>query len=146
MNSIYVCHYQAADRFLEYKIGLKNKIFWKYSMEAHRNQPRNENEGYDFGTQLTDNKIVVFLSEATKAGFENWKEVYNMPIVAGGHWWDIDIAFSNGIIKKIHGCNGYPKTWNEMNLALKNLTGEENILLYNVSPNKWIKIYDGEDK
>jgi hypothetical protein len=43
------------------------------------------------------------------------------------------------------GSNAYPKTWNEMNLALKNLTREDDIL-GNVTANEWTKIYDGEDK
>jgi hypothetical protein len=148
MDIIYVCHFRAINRYIEYKIDLKNKIFWKYNMAEHNLERRNEtakNEGYDFAGNLTDDKITAFVSEANKNLFGSWKKIYTNPDVDGGHWWSIEITFKDRAVKQISGSNAYPKTWNGMNLALKHLTGEDDIL-GSIASNEWTRIYDGEDK
>jgi hypothetical protein len=127
MDVIYICHYHIFKPGLEYKIDLKNKTFWEYN-SITKGKQRHEtakNEGYDFVENLTNDKISAFLSNADKYGFENWKKEYINPNIDGGHQWLITITFHDGTVKIVQGNNQYPKTWNEMNLALKKLTGKD---------------------
>ncbi|MBS1559204.1 MAG: hypothetical protein JST69_10820 [Bacteroidetes bacterium] len=129
IDAIYVCHYHIFRPWLEYKIDLKNKSFWKYDagISAKERNGSTKNEGYDFVETFTDDKIVSFISDADKNGFVSWEEKYNNLNIDGGHKWSIMIAFHDGTVKHIDGSNQYPKTWEKMNLAFKRLTGE-NIL------------------
>jgi len=130
MDIIYVCHYHIFKPYIEYKIDLKNKIFWAYSV-AKSGNPRNEadkNEGYDFVGYLDNDKIITFLSDAAQNRFDEWEKEYINPDIDGGRMWSIAITFDDGTIKTIQGSNQYPKSWNEMNLAFKHLTGKDNIL------------------
>jgi hypothetical protein len=130
MDIIYVCHYHIFKPYIEYKIDLKNKTFWTYSV-AKSGKPRNEtgkNEGYDLAGYLDSNKIAAFLSDAAKNRFDRWEKEYINPDIDGGSQWSIAITFDDGSVKTINGSNQYPETWNEMNLAFKHLTGKDYIL------------------
>ena len=130
MDIIYVCQYHIFKPYIEYKIDLKNKIFWTYSV-AESGKPRNKmdkNEGYNFVEYLYDDEITAFLSDAIKNGFIDWEKEYINPDIDGGHQWSISITFDDGSVKIIQGSNQYPKQWNEMDLAFQHLTGKDNIL------------------
>ena len=126
MKVIYVCQYHIFRPKLEYKIDLKNKLFWEYNVLNGKQRNKDaKNEGFSFVKKLTDDKIETFLYDVDKNEFDSWRTEYIDPNMDGGHQWRITITFDNGTIKNIQGSNQYPLTWNEMSLALKYLTGKD---------------------
>lgn len=129
IESIYISRTSGMQTGPSYKIDLKNGKVWVYMVHPnYKYRMRNEsaaNEGYYFVKDLESKKIDYFLEECKEYGFEEWENYYapeNGAPMDGLHWF-IDIIYSDGTKKEIHGNEAYPETWNEMNDAFEHLTG-----------------------
>lgn len=128
IDVIYVYHSAFGQRYPEYKIDLKNKQYWKFTSDGYENYVNRdslaENEGFTFICSLDNDNIEAFIDDCLRYGFTEWKNSYNNDEVLDGHQWGITIIFSDLTRKEIKGSNKYPKTWDEMYDAFKNLTGD----------------------
>lgn len=129
MDSIYV--YRGGESFSsvkEIKVDLKNKQLLEHITERGNDStyrdPLAENEGYSLVTDFDGGKIAAFLQAAERYGFADWEESYIEYAVADGDVWRIEINFSDGTTKSISGNSAYPETWEEMSVALEELTGK----------------------
>ena len=121
---IYVYHSGFGSKYLEYKIDFAKKQVFEYRAMSFGTEERTDvNEGFVPVCDLEDDKIVTFFKESYVV--MSWKESYNAEGVYDGHQWGITVTFADGSVKKVHGSNAYPETWNEMKTAFKNLTGRD---------------------
>jgi hypothetical protein len=139
IDDIYIYHSEFGQRFLEYKVDLRNKSFWEFNAQAGSNflvrDSSASNEGYTFVCNLTDEKISAFNRESARYGFTWWNDNYENNYVMDGHQWGITITFSDSTIKTISGSNRYPKTWDKMYDVFEDLAGENLFLL----KSDWLK-------
>lgn len=135
IDVIYIHHYANEKEGPEYKVDLKHKEFWKYTLEDNEKySPRDamaKDEGYTFVCSLNDDKIDTFVLESSMYGFARWKKSYKNHFILDGHQWGVTILFSDSTKKEITGSNKYPSSWDSMNMAFESLTGEK-ILQYEV--------------
>ncbi|MDR0884481.1 MAG: hypothetical protein LBN05_07750 [Oscillospiraceae bacterium] len=139
ITTIYVYHSGFGIHYLEYKIDLKNAKLWDYHTSiSAENVPRDksaQNEGFSFVQELEQTKIDAFRKQATEHRFTKWKESYIDYEMGCGNQWGITIVFANGATKEIYGSNDYPKKWGKMGDALRDLTGEDVLLLELIKSN-----------
>lgn len=120
ISQIQVYHSGFGVRTVEYWINLENgRLFEVFSGEC---EPL-------FIKDLGNDEIQVFLRESARFGLTQWEERYVDPGICDGHQWGITIYFADGEKMESRGSNAYPETWDDMNAAFNELTGE-NVLLY----------------
>ena len=102
------------------KIDLKNKEYWKAGPEKY-----GEDVEYLFVSCLEDEKIDVFLNTCHNSGFLSWDEEYlpDNTSFNSNMWW-ITIHYSDSSEQKMRGHGIYPETWDEVGIALRELTGD----------------------
>ena len=116
---IYVRNYNIS-YYYEYKIDLKNK---QYSKAGPLDRSQNV-EDYELVCELEDHKIDEFLCTVSEYKLLFWKELYKLPGEHhDGHQWSIKVIFTDSTSTGTNGDNHYPDTYDEMRIALKNLTG-----------------------
>jgi len=131
ISRIDVYHSGFGARDLEFLVDLENKMLFEFRMgsEYAVRDETDENEGFSFVRNLDDEDIAVFARESARFGLTKWEESYVDPGICDGHQWGMIIYFADGEKMESHGSNAYPETWDDMNAAFSELTGE-NILIY----------------
>jgi hypothetical protein len=133
IDTVYVYHSSFGIRYPEYKLDLKNKECWMYTLpdsgDMIERDAESKNEGFNSKIALDSEKIQAFLLISKKNGFTHWRENYDNPSVMDGHQWGMTIIFSDSAEKHISGSNKYPWTWTQMYDAFEELTGEKVLLL-----------------
>jgi hypothetical protein len=124
--SIYVYHSSFGLTDTEYKIDLANEQFYSFKIsmdDRAERDPNLKNEGFKTIELLQKDKIGPFREAARKYGLAGWNDAYKNNAILDGHQWGITLNFDDGTVKKITGSNAYPKQWDSMNSAFKELTG-----------------------
>ena len=132
IDRIYISHSSFGEADIEYKIDFVSRTFWKYTSGPERYEKRDEsseNEGFVFVCDLDAGKTEIFLTDSAGYGLTRWKSSYFDENIMDGHQWKMIIVYADSEQISVSGSNKYPQTWNEMNAAFKELTGED-ILIY----------------
>ena len=117
--------YDGGSKTTIYKLDLQNKEFLKHEVEMFTSftGPLQEVD-YILVRELKDDGIEKFRADAQKNSFTKWEEHYEID-ADDGSGWEMIVVFSNGDIMKSTGSNAYPKTWDNMKDAFKDLVGED---------------------
>ncbi|MDR0221422.1 MAG: hypothetical protein LBI54_08485, partial [Lachnospiraceae bacterium] len=133
---IHVLHGAMQFNIGEYVIDFENKEFWQYdgdffigeTNELSTRDVAAENEGYEYGGKLDDDKIATFFEQCDQYGFTAWDENYDDIMLADGHRWYVLITYADGSEQVARGSNDYPATYDDMTGAFMDLTGEDVLL------------------
>jgi hypothetical protein len=120
----------------EYIIDLDKREFWKYEGDFFLGETNNlstrdpeaENEGYEYGGKLSEEKIAAFLEQCDLYGFTAWERNYDDIMLADGHRWYVLITYADGSEQVTRGSNDYPAAYDDMAGAFETLTGEDVLL------------------
>lgn len=126
IDAIYIAHYGMGNMRAEYKIDLKNKMFWENTLnkELIIRDEGAPNEGYVWGHELSFTAINKFNYDSMMHGIHYLNEYYTNNILHG-HQWHMIIYYSDGTEKNVIGDNNYPEMYDMLEQDFLNLVGKD---------------------